>query len=94
MHFRAQNHLNGVHYTNLEENGIKYVTGKTTAKGIHWSCAGSGCFLGKEGNGAEVKGSNVAKCWEDKGTELTGTEKTTPTASATTEGARVSCWYE
>jgi hypothetical protein len=94
MSIGAQNNLNGVHYTNLEEPGLKYTTVKWTLKGVHWSCEGSGCFLGKEGNGLEYKGGDTLKGWEDKGTELTGTEKTTPTSAATTEGARTSIWYE
>jgi hypothetical protein len=91
----AQTNLNGVHYTNLEDPGVvKYITIKWTLKGIHWSCEGSGCFIGNSGTNGEYKGGDVLRGWEDVGGELTGTEKTTPTSTATAEQFRTGIWWE
>jgi hypothetical protein len=98
MKIGAQTNLNGVHYTNLEEEvnkvKVKYITAKSTVKGIHWTCEGGGCFLGKEGNGGEYKGGDVLRGWKDEGSELVETGKTTPTEAATKEGERTSIWWE
>jgi hypothetical protein len=90
LHIPAQETIShGVRYTNIGEGSHRELTVHTTLKNIKGTCTGS-CFLiglaVGEFKTATYEGTETIAGYEDKGTEATGTAKTTPTL---TEGAQV-----
>ncbi|HEX2393163.1 MAG TPA: hypothetical protein VHI77_09620 [Solirubrobacterales bacterium] len=93
IHIPAQNTIkDGVTYTNIGEGSKREITAHVTAKGIHGECTGANCFLvgtWKFTNATYEGTETIAGFKDEAAGELTGTEKTTPTAVSLKEGAQV-----
>ncbi|HEX2393161.1 MAG TPA: hypothetical protein VHI77_09610 [Solirubrobacterales bacterium] len=91
IHTPAQKPADGVVYTNIGTGSTREITVHMTLKNLRGKCTGVNCFLigltnGGEFTTAECTGTETIAGFEDKGTEQTGTEKTTPILK---EGAQV-----
>jgi hypothetical protein len=79
----------GVHFTNQEENGIRYYTMSVTVKEIEYTKEGILCaFVGGNGKDMTYSGEVTIKGYEDQKSEGT------PTTPIYTEGKRISVWFE
>jgi hypothetical protein len=77
----AQTPGGGVHFTQTknESSGKQDVTGGVTVSGLKYSETGGGfCPATHTGEDGTFNGAGTAQAYEDKGSALTGTERTTP----------------
>jgi hypothetical protein len=95
LDFKAQTVGGGVHYTNLADGTV---TVKATAKNIAFTKTappeGSN-FCGLISGTGKYESTAIVTCYKDEGSALTGTEKTTPTSTATKHAATATpCEWE
>lgn len=86
LSYEPQTVSGAVHYTNVEN--------KVTVEGETSMTASSktGAKCSEVPSTSEISGKSLVTCYEDKGSEVTGTETTTPTT--TSLGKEVACFAE
>jgi hypothetical protein len=82
LKFGEQTPQKGVHFTGTGSGSSREVTNEVTVSGLTYTKVGGlSCAFAGDGKSAHYEGNVTTKGYEDKGSALTGTEKTTPNYS-------------